>query len=92
MNSTNDCDINFPINQFNESTMNKVEDCTNVDNSKSPSQTKSTTLVLKFSHSSNPCTATVSNDDDTINSPLDIYKQFGENNGIKYFFHKQIVI
>lgn len=80
MNSTNDCDIHFQMNQFNESTMNKVEDCTSATNngSAAPSnQAIPSTLVLKFSHSSNPCTATVSNDDDTINSPLDIYKQFG---------------
>lgn len=78
MNSTNDCDTHFPMNQFNESTMNKVEVCTSVANNNMPSQTKSSTLVLKFSHSGNPCTATVSSDDNTINSPLDIYKQFGK--------------
>lgn len=80
MNSTNDCDIHFQMNQFNESTMNKIDDCINATNNGSPApqnQAKPSTLVLKFSHSSNPCTATVSNDDDTINSPLDIYKQFG---------------
>lgn len=86
MDSTNDCDIHFPMNQFNESTINKVENCTNVANDKMPSQTKPSTLVLKFSHSSNPCTAMVSNDDDTINSPLDIYKQFGMRFNLQIFY------
>lgn len=35
------------------------------------------TLTLHFDHSPNTCTAMVSNDDDIINSPLDIYKKFG---------------
>lgn len=45
----------------------------------SPSQSKPTTLVLQFSHSTNECTAIVSDDDDTINSPLDIYRKFGKS-------------
>lgn len=101
MNYTNDCDMNFPMNRFNECTMNnKAENsCSNVVNSNATilkevsaketaelaetttavglSQNKPTTLVLKFNHSSNACTATVSNDD-TINSPLDIYRKFGK--------------
>lgn len=79
MNSTNDCDINFPMNQFNESTMNKSEDCTN-DSSRASnnSQTNASTLILQFSHTDNTCTSTASNDDETINSPLDIYRQFGK--------------
>lgn len=44
-----------------------------------PSQNKPITLVLQFSHSTNTCTATLSNDDDTINSPLDIYRKFGKS-------------
>lgn len=90
-----DCDMNVPMNQINECTMNnKVEGrCSNVANSiataavaeiaaaaaptVAPNQNIPTTLILQFNHSTNACTATVSNDDDTINSPLDIYKQFG---------------
>lgn len=100
MNYTNDCDINVPMNQFNECTMNnKVDDsCSNIVNtimgeaaaiaataematkatSASPSQCKPTTLVLQFNHSTNACTATISDDDETINSPLDIYRKFGK--------------
>lgn len=89
MNCINDCDMNFPMNRSNESTMNnKVEDsCSNVINSNvtimeeaapiTPSQNKPSTLILQFSHSTNMCTATISNDDDAINSPLDIYRKFG---------------
>lgn len=92
----NDCDINFPMNQSNECTINnKVEDsCLNVVNSNAttaavvsttattttdqpPNLYKPKTLILQFSHSTNTCTATVSNDDDIINSPLDIYTKFG---------------
>lgn len=86
----NDCDMNSSMNRFNECTMNKkVEDvgCSNVVNRDAtitndaapitPSHNKPTTLILQFSHSTNTCTATVSNDDDTINSPLDIYRKFG---------------
>lgn len=37
------------------------------------------TLILRFSHSTNECTTVTSNsnNDSTIRSPLDIYKQFG---------------
>lgn len=104
MNNTNDCDINFPMNRFNECTMNNTVDdrYSNVVNSNatimgeaaaiattaemattatpaSPSQSKPTTLVLQFSHSTNTCTATISDDNDTINSPLDIYRKFGKS-------------
>lgn len=80
MNNTNSgCDINFPINNFNESQMYKVDGCKNgiteVNDNNLPSQS---TLVLQFSHSSNQCTATISNDADTIISPLDIYRRFGK--------------
>lgn len=67
------------MNNFNESQMYKVEGCTNgiseVNDDNLPSQS---TLVLQFSHSSNQCTATISNDEDTIISPLDIYRRFGK--------------
>lgn len=76
MNSTNDCDINAPINR-GDGAMNTADNCGN-DSDNAPSQAKPTTLVLQFSHSSNFCTATVSTDEETINSPLDIYRQFGK--------------
>lgn len=105
MNYTNDCDKNFPMNRFNECTMdrNKVDgSCSNVIDGNAtimreaemppppppttattaaavlPNQSKPNTLILQFSHSTNTCTAMVSNDDDTINSPLDIYRKFGK--------------
>lgn len=73
MNSINDCDMNE---------YEKVDAYHNVADNDASNQNKPSTLVLQFEHSSNVCTATVSNDDETINSPLDIYKQFGMT-----FFH-----
>lgn len=71
------------MNQFNECTkINQVDDSSNATaataTTASVSQSKPTTLVLQFSHSTNECTAMVSQDDDTINSPLDIYRKFGK--------------
>lgn len=78
---TNDCDINFPLNQFNESTMNEFEDCpkgSSEASNNTPGQTNSSALILEFSHTANLCTSTASSDDETINSPLDIYRHFGK--------------
>lgn len=64
------------MNHFNESTMKKVED---ESGNNTPGQTQPSTLILQFNHTANPCTSFISNDDETINSPLDIYRQFGKN-------------
>lgn len=66
--STNDCDLRT-ILRNKESTINAA------NNGKS-SQTNAPTLILKFDHSSSEPT-TVAVDDDSIHSPLDIYRQFG---------------
>lgn len=82
------------MNQSNERTINNqlVDDsCSKIMHSnaaatttatavteQAPNQNKPKTLILQFSHSTNTCTATVSNDDDVINSPLDIYRKFGK--------------
>lgn len=74
MNNTNDCD------------MGMIENYHHVVSNTMPNQNKPTTLILQFNHSDNLCTASVSTDDETINSPLDIYKQFGMTlNGIDSF-------
>lgn len=78
MNSTNDCDTNFPMNQFNDKTTKEIENCTSENLDNFPDATKPPTLILQFNHTENPCTSFVSNDDETINSPLDIYRQFGK--------------
>lgn len=75
--STNDCDINYQMNNSHKSNTSEVEHNTSEVNDNLPNQLRPSTLVLQFNHSANPCTATISNDE-TINSPLDIYRRFGE--------------
>lgn len=54
-------------------------DASNKDCMESSDMSRSATLFLRFSHSTNACTTATSdrNNDSTIRSPLDIYKQFG---------------
>lgn len=77
MNSTNDCDMNFPMNQCSVTEINKVENSLTAVSNKVTGSNKSTTIILQFDHSPNICTVTASDNNDDINNPLDIYKQFG---------------
>lgn len=74
VNSTNKCDESVSTtaastNQNNNNNDDEIKENCN--------KNTGTTLQLHFSHSSNVCTSKVSDDNQTINSPLDIYKQFG---------------
>lgn len=83
INSVLQCDDQLPgKKQSNESTRNFSCEFNTVNqtiNNPSTIQHKDggATLLLKFKHSINDSSATVSTDNDTIASPIDIYKRFG---------------
>lgn len=94
MNSTNDCDMNFSIDHSNNGLIKEANDCPNVGSQNTIDPVKPT-LILHFDHSPNICTAMVSNDDDIINSPLDIYKKFGmifDSNILRFDLKQQNLI
>lgn len=74
-NKTNDSTTDLSCDDVNRVYKGQIDQNTNINQQNTTSTPPP--LILQFRHSTNTCAAVISDDVQTINSPLDIYKHFG---------------